>query len=73
MIVREGRLSNVSSMVLLMCVLFSVILTRIKELLCGANAISDRFIAKLAVIHGGSQLLCIFLAVIVPQTASCEW
>jgi hypothetical protein len=35
----------------------SAILTRIKELLCGANAISDRFIAKLAVVHGGWQSL----------------
>ena len=49
------------------------ILTRIKELLCGANAISDRFIAKLAVVHGESQSLCILLAGYYLSDCRCEW
>jgi hypothetical protein len=44
-----------------MCTVLAI-LTRIKELLCGANAISDGFIAKLAVVHSESQSLCNFLA-----------
>jgi hypothetical protein len=61
MILREGRLGDVSPCFFSPYTL-SAILTRIKELFCRANAISDRFIAKLAVVHGGSQSLCIFLA-----------
>jgi hypothetical protein len=44
-----------------MCTVLAI-LTRIKELLCGANAISDRFIAELGVVHGESQSVCNFLA-----------
>jgi hypothetical protein len=36
-------------------------LTRIEELLCRTNAISDRFIAKLGGLHGESQSLSIIL------------
>ena len=49
------------------------ILTRIKELLCGANAISDRFIAKLAVVHGESQSLCVLLAGYYLSDCRGEW
>jgi hypothetical protein len=51
----------------------SAILTRIKELLCGANAISDRFIAELAVVHGEWQSLCFRFAGEFLSDCNYEW